>query len=62
MMTVALLTAEDFIRQQDTALQLTRGVTKRLFELAEELAAREISTNPKAFVTREVMEPLLNDP
>lgn len=62
MMTVALMTAEDFIKQQETALSLTRGVSKRLFELAEELAAREIQNDPKAFMTREVLEPTLAKP
>jgi hypothetical protein len=33
----------------------TRAATKRLFDLAEELAAREITADPKAFVNREIV-------
>jgi cob(I)alamin adenosyltransferase len=41
------------VKQHEESLVLVRTVTKRLFDLAEQLATKEIESDPKGFIIRE---------
>ena len=46
---------ERFVESQENSSLEMRKLIKRLFELAESMAAKEINSNPQEFVQREVV-------
>ena len=57
---MVLATAEAFVKQQELSIKQTRSVTQRLFELAEQLAAKQIETNPKDFMLTQLKQSVMN--
>ena len=57
---MVLATAEAFVKQQELGLKQTRSVTQRLFELAEQLAAKQIESNPKDFMLTQLKQSVMN--
>lgn len=49
--------SEDFIRCHEDSLVMVWQLTKRLFDLTEELASNEISRDLKSFIMRENIKP-----
>lgn len=48
-----LSTANEFIKKHDDSIIMVWSLTKRLFELTEQLAEKEIESDPKGFIMRE---------
>ena len=48
-----MFTGQEFIRNHEESLVMIRAVTKQLFDLAEQLATKEINSDPKGFIMRE---------
>ncbi len=57
---MVLATAEAFVNQQELSIKQTRSVTQRLFELAEQLAAKQIESNPKGFMLTQLKQSVMN--
>lgn len=56
---MVLATAEEFVEQQELSIKQTRAVTQRLFELAEQLAQKQIESNPKNFMLKQLKQSVL---
>lgn len=48
-----MFTGQEFVRNHEESLVMIRAVTKQLFDLAEQLATKEINNDPKGFIMRE---------
>jgi len=48
-----MFTGQEFVRNHEESLVMIRAVTKKLFDLAEQLATKEINKDPKGFIMRE---------
>ena len=48
-------TANDFIKRHEDSIIMVWSLTKRLFELTEQLAEKEIEDDPKGFIIRETL-------
>lgn len=48
-----MFTGQEFIKNHEESLVMIRAVTKKLFDLAEQLATKEINSDPKGFIMRE---------
>ena len=42
-----MFTGQEFVRNHEESLVMIRAVTKQLFDLAEQLATKEINNDPK---------------
>jgi len=48
-----MYTGEEFVKNHEESLMMIRAVTKKLYDLAEQLATKEIDQDPKGFIIRE---------
>ena len=48
-----MFTAQEFVKNHEESLLMIRAVSKKLFDLAEQLATKEIESDPKGFIIRE---------
>jgi hypothetical protein len=48
-----MLSCSKFVVEHESSLQNIRQVTKRLFQITESLAKREMNLDPKAYIIRE---------
>jgi len=48
-------TANEFVKKHEDSIIMVWSLTKRLFELTEQLAEKEIESDPKGFIIRETL-------
>lgn len=48
-----MYTGDEFVKNHEESLVMIRAVTKKLFDLAEQLATKEIESDPRGFIIRE---------
>lgn len=48
-------TAKEFMKKHEDSIIMVWSLSKRLFELTEQLAEKEITIDPKGFIIRETI-------
>lgn len=58
---MVLATAEEFVKQQEIGLKQIRLVSQSLFEIAEQLAVKQIESDPKDFMLTQLKQSMQED-
>lgn len=62
-----MFTGQEFMKNHEESLVMIRAITKKLYDLTEQLATKEINQDPKGFILREniarmsIRKPLNNE-